>query len=72
MSRIVAEIRERLEADTMKVRSRTVSAYESVPDALLVVGRDGSIEFANLHAARLFGYEPGQLVGVERSHSENF
>jgi PAS domain S-box-containing protein len=40
------------------------SAFESVPDALLVVGRDGSILFANQHAERLFGYEPGKLVGT--------
>ena len=49
----------------MNVRSQTYTAYESVPDALLVVGRDGVIVFANQHAGRLFGYEPGQLVGVE-------
>jgi PAS domain S-box-containing protein len=49
----------------MTVRSKTYAAYESVPDALLIVGRDGSIAFANRHAERLFGYEPGQLVGVE-------
>jgi PAS domain S-box-containing protein len=49
----------------MTVRSKTYAAYESVPDALLIVGRDGSIVFANRHAERLFGYEPGQLVGVE-------
>ncbi len=41
------------------------SAFESVPDALFVVGRDGSIVFANQHAERLFGYEPDQLVGTE-------
>ena len=44
--------------------SRDRSAFESVPDALLVVGRDGSIVFANRHAERLFGYEPGKLVGL--------
>ena len=49
----------------MTVRSKTYAAYQSVPDALLIVGRDGSIVFANQHAERLFGYEPGQLVGVE-------
>ena len=49
----------------MTVRSKTYAAYESVPDALLIAGRDGSIVFANQHAERLFGYEPGQLVGVE-------
>ena len=49
----------------MTVRSKTYAAYQSVPDALLIAGRDGSIVFANQHAERLFGYEPGQLVGVE-------
>ncbi|MBW2243171.1 MAG: sigma 54-interacting transcriptional regulator [Deltaproteobacteria bacterium] len=49
----------------MSVDSQTYAAYESVPDALLIVGRDGPIVFANRHAERLFGYEPGQLVGVE-------
>jgi PAS domain S-box-containing protein len=44
--------------------SRDRSAFESVPDALLVVGRDGSIVFANRHAERLFGYEPEKLVGL--------
>jgi PAS domain S-box-containing protein len=39
----------------MNVRSKTYAAYESVPDALLIVGRDGSIVFANQHAERLFG-----------------
>jgi PAS domain S-box-containing protein len=29
------------------------------------VGREGLIVFANQHAGRLFGYEPGQLVGLE-------
>ena len=49
----------------MNVQSKTYGAYQSVPDALLVVGRGGSIEFANQHAESLFGYEPGQLIGVE-------
>jgi PAS domain S-box-containing protein len=49
----------------MGVRSKTYTAYESVPDALLIVGRDGSVVFANQHAEHLFGYEPDQLVGVE-------
>ena len=49
----------------MNERSKTYAAYQSVPDALLVAGRDGLIVFANRHAEQLFGYEPGQLVGVE-------
>jgi PAS domain S-box-containing protein len=51
--------------DAINLRSKIDAAYQSVPDALLRVARDGSIEFANQHAERLFGYEPGQLVGVE-------
>ena len=49
----------------MNVRSKIYAAYESVPDALYIVGRDRSIVFANQHAEHLFGYEPGQIVGVE-------
>jgi PAS domain S-box-containing protein len=40
------------------------SAFATVPDALLVVGRDGSIAYANEHAERLFGYEKGTLAGI--------
>ena len=36
----------------------------SIPDAVLVVGRDGSIVSANGHAERLFGFGRGKLVGV--------
>jgi PAS domain S-box-containing protein len=39
----------------MGVRSKIYAAYESVPDALLIVGHDGSIVYANQHAERLFG-----------------
>jgi PAS domain S-box-containing protein len=49
----------------MNEPSDTFSAYESVPDALLVVGRGGLIVYANKHAEQLFGYAPDQLVGVE-------
>ena len=36
----------------------------SIPDAVLVVGRDGSIVSANGHAERLFGFGRGKLVGI--------
>jgi len=49
----------------MEKRQGAYAGFESVPDALLVVGGDGLIVFANRHAGRLFGYEPGQLVGLE-------
>ncbi len=45
----------------MEKRSEAFAAFESVPDALLVVGREGLIVFANQLAGRLFAYEPGQL-----------
>ena len=49
----------------MEKRSEAYAALDSVPDAILVVARDGRVVFANQHAGRLFAYEPGQLVGVE-------
>lgn len=38
--------------------------FDAIPDALLVVSREGSIVFANDLAAALFGYEPGELTGT--------
>ena len=40
------------------------SGFGSIPDAVLVVGREGSIVSANEHAGRLFGFERGKLVGL--------
>lgn len=37
---------------------------ELVPDAIVGSDLDGSIRFANSHAAKLFGYPRGALVGV--------
>ncbi len=39
------------------------AAFEAIPDAVILVDRDGSIVFANRHADRVFGYERGKLVG---------
>ncbi len=36
---------------------------EAVPDAMLIVGRDGVIQFVNALAERLFGYPRAELVG---------
>src|SRR5687768_15064984 len=38
--------------------------FESVPDALIIVGQDGSILSANGNATRLFGYPDGGLAGL--------
>jgi PAS domain S-box-containing protein len=37
--------------------------FETAPDAMIVVNRDGSIVLANPQAERLFGYEAGELTG---------
>ncbi|UGB39607.1 PAS domain-containing hybrid sensor histidine kinase/response regulator [Frateuria soli] len=38
--------------------------FETAPDAMIVVDRAGSIVLANPQADRLFGYAPGELVGM--------
>ncbi|MFF2244657.1 putative bifunctional diguanylate cyclase/phosphodiesterase [Arthrobacter sp. NPDC058130] len=40
---------------------------EYSPDALLLVGPDGSISFLNAAAERLFGYSRAQLLGADHS-----
>jgi len=37
--------------------------FETAPDAMIVVNRDGCIVLANPQAERLFGYEEGELTG---------
>ena len=37
---------------------------DAAPDAILAVGEDGIITFANRHAATVFGYQVGELVGL--------
>ena len=51
--------------DAMNMRSQTYTEYKFVPDALLLVSRDGLIVFGNQLAECLFGYERGKLVGLE-------
>ncbi|GMU51337.1 MAG: hypothetical protein AMXMBFR33_04830 [Candidatus Xenobia bacterium] len=40
------------------------SVLEGAPDGLMVVDQQGVIRLANLQSERLFGYEPGELVGL--------
>ncbi len=35
------------------------AAFDSMPDAVIVVGRNGTIVHANVHAEQFFGYEQG-------------
>jgi PAS domain S-box-containing protein len=39
-------------------------AFDPIPEAVLVADGHGSIVFASGRAAELFGYEPGELVGL--------
>ena len=38
--------------------------FEHLPDAILIVGRDGHIQHANAQASRLFGYPSRELSGL--------
>ncbi len=40
------------------------SVLECAPDGLMVVDQQGVIRLANLQSEKLFGYEPGELVGL--------
>ena len=33
------------------------------PDAIVVVRRDGTIDYANLETQKIFGYAPEELIG---------
>lgn len=37
---------------------------ESIPDALLITDAAGNIAFANTHLLTLFGYTPGEMMGI--------
>lgn len=48
----------------MSFETLATHIVRDAPDAVLVVGRDGTIRWANAEAERLFGYGAGELVGV--------
>lgn len=48
----------------MAVSNPRLAIYESASEPVIVVGRDGVIQFANNHAEELLGYETGQLNGI--------
>jgi PAS domain S-box-containing protein len=44
--------------------SRAFASFaEAFPDAIIVVDRERSLTFVNVHAASLFGYSPDDLIG---------
>ncbi|HET7203437.1 MAG TPA: PAS domain S-box protein [Steroidobacteraceae bacterium] len=46
------------------LEARYGELLESTPDGMLLVGETGHIVVANGHAARMFGYEQGELPGM--------
>ncbi|MEZ5540993.1 MAG: PAS domain S-box protein [Pseudomonadota bacterium] len=62
-------------------RKRFQSLFEAVPDAVLIIDQDGSVEYSNPATERLFGYAPSELRGVNikllmpepyRSHHDEY
>ncbi|GAA2258299.1 SpoIIE family protein phosphatase [Streptomyces indiaensis] len=63
---VVTDITERVVAQREVQRShqRFVALLESAPDATLITDGDGTVVMANPQVKRLFGREPGDLVGT--------
>ncbi|MFJ7343022.1 SpoIIE family protein phosphatase [Streptomyces sp. NPDC101110] len=63
---VVTDITERVAAQREVQRShrRFVALLESAPDATLITDGDGIVVMANPQVRRLFGREPGDLVGT--------
>lgn len=50
------------ESDEIEIWARSV--LELAPDGIIVVDLGGVISYANTQAGKLFGYEPGELLGT--------
>ncbi|HNN42899.1 MAG: PAS domain-containing protein [Candidatus Accumulibacter sp.] len=50
--------------DYMLAEQRFHQLLESVPDAMILSNNIGEIVQVNRHAERLFGYEPGNMIGL--------
>jgi len=49
--------------DRLKAETRFRELLEAAPDAILIIGRDSRIEYANLEAELLFGYPRSEFLG---------
>jgi PAS domain S-box-containing protein len=51
-------------AQTEASEARFRSLLEAAPDAIVIVGHDGKVVFANAQVERVFGYAPTELAGL--------
>src|SRR5260370_26345906 len=49
---------------TQPDHQRGFESFEQIPDAIIVVDRQGTIRYANDQAGRLFGHEPATLLST--------
>ncbi len=63
---ILRELSERKESESALRTSeqRGAAILESVPDAMVIIGAGGTIEFVNSQTENLFGYLRGELIGL--------
>lgn len=62
---LLRELKERRDTEQAlrKSEQRNAALLESIPDSVVVVGDDGTIELVSGQTARLFGYGRGELIG---------
>ena len=54
---------ERQVGELKEQRKRFQSLFETAPDAIIIIDEDGTVEYMNGSAERLFGYDPSQVIG---------
>jgi len=56
--------RRQAEEGVRATRARFQALFESLPDGIVVVDREGRIAQVNAQVERMFGYSPGELLGA--------
>jgi len=59
---LVRQLRERAESGGASFYRDLI---DNAPDAMILVAESGAVDYANQAACELFGYEPGELHGVD-------
>jgi PAS domain S-box-containing protein len=64
---LISQIQEHIDAEKVVTINRELfrGLLDTAPDAIVVVFDDGAIQFANKQAEHIFGYEPGELLGID-------